>query len=111
MDTMHENIKTLRKLKGWSQIELSQMLGTTQKVISSYEAGTKKPPINRLPALAKVFNVTIEQIIGSDPLLINEKTSHIHKNSRVSIMNQLFKKLSADEQRVILKQVKTLVKS
>lgn len=103
------NIKRLRKSKGWTQTQLADILGTSQKVITSYETGAKKPPVNRLPDLAAVFGVTIEEVIGKKPLTINEDTPHTHKNSRAAKMQELYEKLSPDEQRVILKQVKTLV--
>jgi transcriptional regulator with XRE-family HTH domain len=109
MSDIHMNIKRLRKSNGWTQTQLAKILGTSQKVITSYETGVKKPPINRLPDLAAVFGVTIEEIIGEKPLTINGDTPHTHKNSRAAKMQELYDKLSPDEQRVILKQVKTLV--
>lgn len=109
MSDIHMNIKRLRKSKGWTQTQLANILGTSQKVITSYETGAKKPPINRLPEFATVFGVTIEEVIGKKPLSLNDSTPHIHKNSRTAKMQELYKKLSPDEQRVILKQVKTLV--
>ena len=69
----------------------------------------KKPPINRLPDLAALFGVTIKEIIGKKQLNIIDDTQHTHKNSRAAKMQELYEKLSPDEQRVILKQVKTLV--
>jgi len=105
---MNEKIRKLRKSKGWTQTELAKRLGTTQKVITSYETGLKKPPIKRLPDLAAVFEVTIEELIGSRSINIQENIQHVHKNSRSAKMQKLFDKLSPQEQRVILKQVKNL---
>ena len=108
MADIYMNIRTLRKSNGWTQTELAQRLGTSQKVITSYETGAKKPPIKRLPHLAHVPGVTIEEIIGVAPFTVNEDTPHTHKNSRVAKMQQLYEQLNPDEQRVILKQVRTL---
>jgi transcriptional regulator with XRE-family HTH domain len=108
MATIHENIKRLRKSNGWTQAELAQRLGTSQKVITSYETGVKTPPVGRLPDLAAVFGVTIEEIIGKQPVTIKEEVRHTHKNSRVAQLQDLYDKLKPDEQRVILKQVRTL---
>jgi transcriptional regulator with XRE-family HTH domain len=108
MATIHDNIRQLRKSKGWTQAELAQRLRTSQKVITSYETSRKTPPVTRLPALAAVFNVSIEELIGAEPLAIKEEMPHTHKNSRIARLQDFYEKLSPDEQRVILKQVKTL---
>lgn len=108
MATIHENIKQLRKSNGWTQAELAERLGTSQKVITSYETGVKTPPVGRLPDLAAVFGVTIEEIIGKQQVTIREAIPHTHKNSRIAKLQDLYEKLKPDEQRVILKQVKTL---
>ena len=105
------NIKRLRKSKGWTQTELARWLGTSQKVITSYETGSKKPPIRRLPDLAALFDVTIEELIGIQPLVVEEEHPHTHKNSRMAKMQELYEHLSADEQRIILKQIKALVET
>jgi len=110
MATIHENIKRLRKSKGWTQMELAQRLGTSQKVITSYETRVKTPPVGRLPALAAVFGVSIEDIIGEQPVKIKAEIRHTHKNSRVAKLHTIYEKLTPTEQRVILKQVKTLAK-
>jgi len=105
------NIKTLRKSKGWTQTELAQRLGTSQKVITSYETGSKKPPIRRLPDLAAIFDVTIEELIGPQELMVKEEHPHTHKNSRIAKVQQLYEHLPPNDQRVILKQIKALVET
>lgn len=109
MAIIHDNIKQLRKSKGWTQAELARRLGTSQKVITSYETSSKTPPVGRLPELATVLDVSIEELIGAEPLTIKEEIQHTHKNSRIARLQHLYEKLSPGEQRVILKQVKTLV--
>ena len=108
---MNDKIKRLRKSKGWTQTELAKRLGTSQKVITSYETGVKKPPIKRLPDLAAVFGITVDELIDSKPIKIKNHTPHVHKNSRTAKVQDLFEKLPPLEQRSILKQIKALVAS
>jgi transcriptional regulator with XRE-family HTH domain len=108
MAAIHDNIRRLRKSKGWTQAELARRLRTSQKVITSYETSNKTPPVGRLPELATVFSVSIEELIGAEPLTIKEEILHTHRNSRIARLQDLYEKLSPGEQRVILKQVKTL---
>jgi len=106
---MNDKIRKLRKSKGWTQTELAKRLGTSQKVITSYETGSKKPPLKRIPTIADVFGITVDELISSTPIDIKEHMPRIHKNSRSAKMQELFEKLTPEEQRVILKQVKTLI--
>jgi len=108
MAAIHENIKRLRKSKGWTQAELAQQLRTSPKSITSYETGNKTPPVTKLADLAAIFSISIEELIGAEPLAIKKEVPHTHKNSRIARLQELYQKLSPDEQRVILKQVKTL---
>ncbi len=105
------NIKTLRKNKGWTQVELAQKLHTSQQVITSYETGKKKPPLERLPQIAGIFGVTIDEIVGTKPVTAKEHNRHVHKNSRTAKIQDLFDKLNMEEQRMTLKQVRALVES
>ena len=103
------NIRVLRKGKGWTQVELAQMLHMTQQAITAYERGKKRPPVDKLPDIAGLFGVTIEDIIGKKPLKIEVNNHHLHKNSRTAKIQELFDKLPPLEQRAILKQVSALV--
>ncbi len=103
------NIRELRKSKGWTQVELAQKLNMTQQAITAYERGKKRPPVDKLPDIAGLFGVTIEDIIGKKPLKIEANGHHLHKNSRTAKIQELFDKLPPLEQRAILKQVTALV--
>lgn len=105
------NIRDLRKNKGWTQVELAQKLNMTQQAITAYERGKKRPPVDRLPDIAGLFGVPIEDIIGKKTFTIKTDGQHLHKNSRTAKIQDLFEKLSPLEQRAILKQVTALVES
>jgi hypothetical protein len=69
-----------------------------------------RPELRLRPSLAAVFDVSIEDIIGEQPVKIKAEVRHTHKNSRVAKLHDLYDKLTPTEQRVILKQVKTLAR-
>ena len=58
------NIKRLRKAKGLSQKELAEKLNVIDKTISRWECGYGLPDVNLLPEIAKIFGVSIEELIG-----------------------------------------------
>jgi transcriptional regulator with XRE-family HTH domain len=106
--TMNDKIRSLRKSKGWTQVELAEKLGTSQKAVTTYETGTRRPSLDRLTLLTRLFDVTLEDLIGKNGLKPREEKKHVHKNSRVAQIQVLYERLPPNEQRVILKQVKNL---
>ena len=104
-----ENIKQLRQKRGWTQKDLAANLKTTQKVICDYESQNSKPPIERLPEIAKVFGISVDELLGVKDIREVGDTPHTHGNSRLSKIQDEFSKLSPAEQRAIRKQIRGLV--
>jgi len=55
----------LRKEKGLNQVGLGLKLNVSQKMISAYESGVHQPSIDTLIELSKIFNVSVDYIIGN----------------------------------------------
>ena len=105
-----DNIRRLRKSRGLSQARLAEKLGTIQKVITDYETAKSKPPSDRLAKMAKFFGVSVDEIIGTKDVTLPEDNEKLqHGNSRIVQLVKLFEKLSEEEQRTTLKQIKALV--
>ncbi|WP_050607236.1 helix-turn-helix domain-containing protein [Clostridium niameyense] len=64
-----ENIKRLRELKGLGVNELSRMSGVNASYISAMERGEKEnPTINTLKKLADTLEVTVDELMKSEPI-------------------------------------------
>ena len=61
------NIHKLRKERGLSQKDLAEKLNVIDKTISRWECGYGLPDVNLLPEIAKIFDVSIEELIGETP--------------------------------------------
>ena len=62
---MEENlIKKFRKRAGYSQREVAEALHVTQGAVSSWEAGRWEPDQTNLSALADLFGVSVDMLIG-----------------------------------------------
>lgn len=59
-----EKIRTLRESAGWTQAELAERVGVSEKVVSKWECGETKPSSDVLPALADAFDVSIDVLFG-----------------------------------------------
>lgn len=55
-----------RKKLGLSQAELASKLKISQKSISKYERGTRRPSYETLLAMSSIFGVSIDYLIGND---------------------------------------------
>lgn len=53
-------IKTLRKGKRMSQIELAEALGVSRATISNYEVGRRSPHLSELKRIAEYFGVGLD---------------------------------------------------
>lgn len=61
-----KNISYLRKTKNLTQFELAQKLFVSNKAISKWETGEGVPDINNILQIAKMFNVSVEDLINKD---------------------------------------------
>ena len=57
-------LKTLRKNKGLTQIELAKLTGLTRSAIGMYELGKREPSFEVLETLADFFNVDMNTLLG-----------------------------------------------
>ena len=60
----YERIKFLRQKNNMSQEDLSALLGIGQQTLSQYEKNKRKLPIDLLISYSKIFNVSIDYIMG-----------------------------------------------
>lgn len=60
------NIRVLRQRKGLTQEQVSACLGVSYQAVSKWETGANTPDISLLPALANLFNVTIDTLFSLD---------------------------------------------
>lgn len=62
--TVGDNIRKYRQEKNLTQKELADLLNVTNKAVSRWECGYGLPDITLLPEIAKLFDVTIDELAG-----------------------------------------------
>ncbi len=69
---MNESIGTmilrLRKEHGMTQEQLANALGISFQAVSKWENGISSPDLSTLPLLADLFSVSVDQLLGRQPL-------------------------------------------
>ncbi len=73
-------IMELRKKEGLSQEELAEKVGVARQTISKWELGETSPDIKQAKELSKIFNVSLDELVGNDiKEILIEKTSNTEK--------------------------------
>ena len=68
-----ENIKRLRKERDLTQEALADFLGISFQAVSKWERGESYPDIEMLPVIALFFEITIDELLGIDKSVKEEK--------------------------------------
>lgn len=69
MNAIGERVTRLRTERGLSKIELAKLVDIGEGTISHIENNRRKPSIDLAIRLAKVFGVSLDELIGTDELV------------------------------------------
>lgn len=76
-----ENIKKYRISKDLTQEDVAEYLGITAQSVSKWERGESYPDITFLPALANIFETSVDLLLGMDTIRAEETRYNIHKKA------------------------------
>lgn len=62
-----QKIKELREQAGYSQAHLAKRLDVTRSSVNAWEMGLSTPTTQYIVALSKLFHVTADYILGTEP--------------------------------------------
>ena len=63
--TLSEKLKIYRINKGLSQEKIAESLGVSRQAVTKWEAGQTTPSSNNLIALAKLYDVSLSELVGT----------------------------------------------
>jgi len=87
-----ERIAKLRKSHNMTQKQLSDKLSVTYKAVSKWETGAGLPDIAVLPALASVFNVSVDEILSDSSNDDNKEVNHSNTYDRILTVKRYIRK-------------------
>ena len=68
-----QNIAALRKFKGMTQEKLAEKCNVSRQAVAKWETGESEPSIEKLVALSRVFNISIDILIKAEnPLKVKD---------------------------------------
>ena len=88
-----ENLKTIRKAKGYTQEELAIKIHVVRQTISKWEKGLSVPDADTLLKLADVLEINVSELLGSE---IKEE---INKNEVAKQLAKISEQLAVKNRR------------
>ena len=79
----NEKLQKLRKQKGITQEELSEILFVSRAAISKWESGRGYPNIDSLKEIARYFDITIDELLSWNELLSVAEQESRQKESKL----------------------------
>ena len=61
-----DNLKTIRKAKGFTQEELAIKINVVRQTVSKWEKGLSVPDVDILNRIADVLEVSVSELLGAD---------------------------------------------
>ncbi len=95
----------LRKRAGYTQVELAEEIGVTQRVIAYYEGQTDHPPTTLLPDMARALKITTDELLGHAPIKKQPKP----RNTRLARRLEQIEQLGVKEKRQVLQFIDTVI--
>ena len=85
----YENLNRLRKEKGWSQEELGNRLNVSRQTVSKWELGSTTPELNKLMELSRIFQVSIDELVGSSNAPAEKEVVYVNVNLHYEYKSRL----------------------
>lgn len=91
---MDLKLKDMRKERGYSQADIGEVCGVSWYVVSSWERGEVRLPLEDAVKIADFLDCTLDELAGRD------------FTPRKSYFDEVFESVNEEGQRYLLKQVK-----
>ncbi|MBQ5890668.1 MAG: helix-turn-helix domain-containing protein [Clostridia bacterium] len=91
------NLRALRDSHNLTQENVADVLNMSRSTYAYYESGTHEPSLETVSTLAKMYNISIDQIVSSDFVLRSPQVPY------KTMELQYFDELTEDEREIILK--------
>jgi len=92
-------LAAFRKAAGFSQVQLSGMIGIPQRTLSFYETGAENLPSGLVPVLAQALGVNVEDVLG----ISGEKATKRGPKSKLERQLDAVRRLPRSEQDFVSK--------
>jgi transcriptional regulator with XRE-family HTH domain len=103
-----ERLASLRKARGFTQVQLARTANTTQRAISYYENEAGFPPVPAVLQLARALRVSTDELLG----VKLPKVEHLNDGAETRRLWRRFQQMTAladRDQRAVIRLINSLV--
>lgn len=111
--TFGENVKYLRKQRGYTQQGLANATGISQALISSWELNVREPSFEMIKRVAAFFGVPISNLISdqhADQDMVQAIADSLHQNPDLRVLFDKTRKMSKQDIKAVLSVVNAITK-
>lgn len=101
---MRLRIKEYREEWGWTQKELAEKIGSSQRNVSNWESGASEPDYDMLLNLARLFGISLDELFGCEALINQPKET---STLEFSIMKEV-KNLTEAQKNALLRFIRAM---
>ena len=83
-----KKLQKLRKQNNWTQEQLSEKLYVSRTAVSKWESGKGYPNLDSLKDIAKIFDISIDELLSSAEIINIAKYDRIANDKK--IINLIF---------------------
>jgi len=98
-------IARLRKQQDITQVQLAELLGTSQQTITAYEVGRRRVPVSNLSTIANALGVSIEELIGQEP----KQTGKRGRSPKLQQQMDRIMRLPKAQQRFVMQVLESVI--
>ena len=96
---LNQNIKNLRKQKGYTQETFAQELNVVRQTVSKWEKGYSVPDAVMLERIAELCEVSVGELLGSEEIKSEERSDLKQISEQLSVLNSQFARELARKRR------------
>lgn len=109
METCANRLREALNLRNMTQAELCNRTGIKKSAMSQYCNGSIVPRQDRVFVIAQALDVSVAWLMGFDVPMETNPPASPEEDGRVKEFSELFGKLSASEQSLIISQIKGIL--
>jgi transcriptional regulator with XRE-family HTH domain len=113
-NTFGDRLAELRKLRGLTQVQLAEKLGSTQRAITYYENEADFPPVETIVELAQILAVTTDELLGVKTPKPSQDVIDITTNPELRSLWRKFQQVATwpeKDQNAVIRLINTVSKS
>lgn len=85
MSIAGQNLKYLRKLRGWTQEEFANKLGIKRSLVGAYEEERADPRLDVLQVVSEIFKLTLHELLTKE--LGNQSGTYLTRRRQMKMMS------------------------